>query len=60
MRTQWAVLAQIFHEARIQFRIMKNRNAALPQNFSIREMHFLIVKNKNKSLILLNINFSLL
>jgi len=39
---------------------MKNANAALPQNFSIREMHFLIVKNKNKSLILLIINFSLL
>jgi hypothetical protein len=24
-----------FHEARIRFRIMKKRNAALPQNFSI-------------------------
>ena len=50
----------IFHQAGMDFCIVKNQNVAMPQNFSIREMDFLIVKIKNNMLILLIIKSSLL
>ena len=41
----------IFHQAGMDFCIVKNSNVAMPQNFSIREIDFLIVKIKNNMLI---------